>query len=450
MNYKGILVFLLIFIFQANLLFLENNIIYHKQREYESHNSFFINSSNFTNEDSWNCTWGNSHGVNGEAIAFDSSNNVYLAGERYGLEDIDPIIFLLKYNQSGTLQWNYTWKRYEDYCIGLVIDGFDNIYITGNSYNYSMGRYDIFLLKLNTSGQEEWTRIWGGNSNDVVNAITTDILGNIYLLGQTSSFGGDDELLLVKYNSFGILQWNIFWNADVRGCAILIDSSNDIYIAGIYYIHNYEDLGLTQYEIFLLKYNSDRIMQWFQKWSVNEYDRPMLIDSSLNLYIRGYTNSSKNILAKYNSSGVFLWEHILNQTSGDYEDIALDSFENVYVTGTNSINRDDSEIFIRKFNSSGILLWEKSVKGLGSGSFSCNAINLDSTDNIYITGTTYRSAFIVKNPQLGSLTPITPFSYSYTIPFPDLNWNFIILVFSIGGITLFLYKFRIRKREKLK
>jgi len=450
MNYKAKAVFLLIFIFQVNLLCIENIVIYSIQREHEIYTSFFFNSFNFTKEDSWNCTWGNNYGVNGEAIAFDSSNNVYLAGERYALEeDINSIIFLVKYNQSGVLQWNYTWKRYEDYCIGLVIDAFDNIYITGNSYNYSMGRYDIFLIKLNTSGQEEWIHIWGGNSNDVVNAITTDTLGNIYLLGQTSSFGGDDDLLLAKYNSFGILQWNLLWSADVRGSEILIDSSNDIYIAGIYYIFNYEDLGLTSYEIFLLKYNSDRVMQWLKKWSVNVYERPMLIDSSLNLYIRGYTNNNRNVLAKYNSSGVLLWQHILNQTSGHYEDIALDSFGNIYITGTNHISRTDYEIFIRKFNSSGILLWEKAVKGLCSEILWCNAINLDSTDNIYITGTAYRSAFIIKNPQLGSLTPIKPFSYSYNIPLLDWILILIILVFSICGIIAFLYKFRIRKRENL-
>ena len=177
MRNKGITIYLLIFLFQINFSFLEYKIIYNEQRDYRNKNNSSIISSNFTKEDTWNCTWDINVNEYGAAIAIDSSKNVYLAGTIDNFTARDQDIFLVKYNCSGAQQWNYTWNRYDDYCVGITIDAFDNIYVAGDSHNYSAGKYDIFLIKFNTSGQEEWTRIWGGDSNDVVNAITTDSLG---------------------------------------------------------------------------------------------------------------------------------------------------------------------------------------------------------------------------------------------------------------------------------
>ena len=254
-------------------------------------------------------------------------------------------------------------------------------------------------------------------------------------------------MLLAKYNSSGILQWIKFWNTDdgASGYAISVDSFDDIYIAGISII--FEEIGYniaTKHNIFLIKYNSMGVQQWINKWRANEYNlfSPMLLDSSVNLYITGYTNDSKNVLVKYNISGVLQWYHILNQTSGCYTDIALDSVENIYLTGVNVFCFEWTEIFIRKFNNSGILLWEGSWKEFGYAE--CNAITLDSMDNIYLTGSSEADAFIVKNPQLWPISPYTPCSQDYGV---IIDYNLIIFILGIGIISTIII---IKRKEKLK
>ena len=99
----------------------------------------------------------------GKDVATDSSGNVYVVGyangdfdgnTNIGLKDI----IIAKYNSSGTKQWSYQYgTTFYDYGTGIAIDSSDNIYITGYTQgglygNKNAGNYDIFVIKLNTSG----------------------------------------------------------------------------------------------------------------------------------------------------------------------------------------------------------------------------------------------------------------------------------------------------------
>ena len=61
-------------------------------------------------------------------IVADSLGNIYVTGQG------DGGTMLLKYNSSGDLQWNETWGLDEGY--GIVIDGLDNILLTGFYHAY--------------------------------------------------------------------------------------------------------------------------------------------------------------------------------------------------------------------------------------------------------------------------------------------------------------------------
>ena len=96
-------------------------------------------------------------------VATDSSGNVYVVGyangdfdgnTNIGLKDI----IIAKYNSSGAKQWSYQYgTTSDDYGTGIAIDSSDNIFLTGYTGgglygNTNAGSYDIFVIKLNTSG----------------------------------------------------------------------------------------------------------------------------------------------------------------------------------------------------------------------------------------------------------------------------------------------------------
>ena len=95
------------------------------------------------------------------------------------------------------------------------------------------------------------------------------------------------------------------------------------------------------------------------------------VDSSDNIYLMGYTaggldgntNSGDNdtFLVKYNSSGVKQWTQQLGSTSHEVGyGVTVDSSDNIYVTGTTyggldgNTNSGNLDIFLVKFNSDGV------------------------------------------------------------------------------------------------
>ena len=70
----------------------------------------------------------------------------------------------------------------------------------------------------------------------------------------------------------------------------------------------------------------------------------------------------------------------------------MDSSDNIYVTGSTSggldgnTNSGDSDLFLVKYNSSGVKQWTKQL-GTSSGDYG-RGVTVDSSDNIYVTGDT--------------------------------------------------------------
>ena len=137
----------------------------------------------------------------GYASACDSSGNVYVAGARGTLGTASSYRgFIIKYNSSGTLQWQY---QYNEGVLGgglynLKIDSNNNLYATG--YVGTGASTIATLLKLNTSGDIVWQRKFTGGTGYYFDP-TFDSNGNIYISGSDGT-----NSAWFKYNSSGTLQ----------------------------------------------------------------------------------------------------------------------------------------------------------------------------------------------------------------------------------------------------
>ena len=126
---------------------------------------------------------------------------------------------MVKYNSSGTKQWTkQLGSSSNDYANDVVTDSTGNAYVTGTTYggldgNTSAGNADLFVVKYNSSGTNQWTKQLGTSSTDTANGVTTDSSGNIYVAGGTyggldgNTSAGVNDLFIVKYNSSGTKQW---------------------------------------------------------------------------------------------------------------------------------------------------------------------------------------------------------------------------------------------------
>ena len=88
----------------------------------------------------------------------------------------------------------------------------NNLYLTGITDgsldgNSSSGNRDVFLIKYNSSGKKQWTKQLGTSSSDWGFGVNVDSSDDIYVAGVTdgeldgNSSSGSSDIFLVKYNS---------------------------------------------------------------------------------------------------------------------------------------------------------------------------------------------------------------------------------------------------------
>ena len=189
----------------------------------------------------WDRIWGANNTMNevGRAIAFDSSNNIYLVSQNSSnYVAFRSNIILLKYNNSGGYQWSKVWdKDYINIGWDITLDSFNNIYITGIRDLTGSGNKDLLLLKYNNTGDFQWNRTWDGSDVDYGRSIVCDSMHNIFITGYTRLLGNETDILIAKYDCHGNNLWikvKDVGDSDI-GLSISINSLGNIFIGGYLY-----------------------------------------------------------------------------------------------------------------------------------------------------------------------------------------------------------------------
>ncbi len=401
---KLIISFIVLFIIIVSFSFTKVQF-YSDNQENES-SCLDISSESFSLSYDWNMTWGNPISKTYSAIVNDSLGNLYLAGYRYNFEK-PPIqsfgnidIILEKYDNSGNILWSIIWgSNLLDYCYAITIDSDNNIYLAGAIRDIIAWDYDMYVVKFNSNGEYQWNITWGGNDYDLAYGIALDSNKDIYIVGDTESFGaGDYDLCLVKFNRNGSYQWDrtCGGQSDDYCSGIKIDSSDNIYLT----VNSAGD-------IYLLKYNNLGTLLWERVWDGGSVDnsKGLTLDFYDNIYITGYLDVvgyKKDLcLIKYNNSGYQQWNHTWGGVEDEYgEEIVVDSLNNTYVLGkTSSYGSGSGDMCLLKVNVSGGLKWnltygeEKNEAGI--------LLQLDLTEHILTISTSDYAIFWVKYNNLG-------------------------------------------------
>lgn len=113
----------------------------------------------------------------------------------------------------------------------------------------SAGDQDIYLQKIDPSGQFIWGKSFGGIGIDDLHDIAVDNSGNVYLTGffaNTMRFpgtnlpdiisNGEQDIYIIKIASNGTLQWakSIGGNDRDEGVSIDVDAQGNLYVSGVF------------------------------------------------------------------------------------------------------------------------------------------------------------------------------------------------------------------------
>ena len=159
----------------------------------------------------WNRTFGGQDSDWGYYIQQTLDHGYVIIGTTILEEDLYQDVWLLKIDNSGNEQWNRTFgKKMEPDWGVMVQQTLDEGYILiGSTSSYGSGNEDVWVIKVNNSGIEQWNKTYGGKVYEKGHSIQITSDGGYILIGTTESFGaGEFDIWLIKTDPLGIEQWN--------------------------------------------------------------------------------------------------------------------------------------------------------------------------------------------------------------------------------------------------
>lgn len=228
-------------------------------------------------------------------IKLDGSNNVYVSGHSFG-SGTDLDIATVKYNNSGVQQWVSRYNgalSFFDVPEALFVDGSNNVYVAGATYGGLATENDYVTIMINSSGTQQWARVYDGPQNEEDRAfdLVADQNQNVYVTGRSMGSGGTAEnMVTIKYDSGG----NVIWQDTYDGPASAYDDAQQMRMgaSGALYVTGYS-VGLgTNNDYLTLKYDtlSGNIL-WKARFdgpaSNSDQAFAMEIDAMESIYVTG-------------------------------------------------------------------------------------------------------------------------------------------------------------------
>jgi regulation of enolase protein 1 (concanavalin A-like superfamily) len=166
----------------------------------------------------WNRTYGGPLEDVGYGIVQTADGGYAIAGYETSLTNSTMMVWLLKTDTNGNMQWNKTYGAgLEDGAYSLCQTSDGGFIMTGFSYNNTKGGWDAFLLKTDAEGNLMWNQSYGGSIKEVGHCVEQTSDGGYIFAGYTESYGvqggniygeGAENLWVVKTDANGTEQWN--------------------------------------------------------------------------------------------------------------------------------------------------------------------------------------------------------------------------------------------------
>ena len=172
--------------------------------------------------------------------------------------------------------WNKTFGGSNDDVGTSVQQTKDGGYIiVGSTDSYGTGNDDVWLIKVDSEGNEEWNRTFGGTRNDWGESVQQTENGGYIIVGATYSYGsGEGDVWLIKTDAFGNEEWNRTFSGEAGGfqgdSGKSVQQTSD---GGYIIVGNMDNArNGTAYDIWLIKTDAFGYKEWDKIFSGKYFD----------------------------------------------------------------------------------------------------------------------------------------------------------------------------------
>jgi hypothetical protein len=163
------------------------------------------------------------------AVQQTADGGYILAGSTSSFGDGGEDVYLVKIDGNGNEQWSGTFGGKECDSGSAVLQTADGDYIVaGNTSSFGAGGGDVYLVKIDANGSEQWSGTFGGKEYDSGSAVLQTADGGYTIAGHTSSFGaGESDVYLLKVDANGDEQWSKALGGDERDQVYAMQQTSD-------------------------------------------------------------------------------------------------------------------------------------------------------------------------------------------------------------------------------
>lgn len=299
--------------------------------------------------------------------------------------------------------WSHSYGDSDDqYTDALFTDSAGNVFLVGSFYGSiniatpytSLGRRDAIVAKWDANGNPVWSKRVGFKSVDTGWAGTTDVAGNVIMVGSTGPHPGERDAFIARYAPDGTQQWIKYFIAGTDSIAyvqvVACDGTKHILVAGTFTgsinLGGNTFVGDQDHDCFVGEFDAGGNHVWSKKFhstnglevkgiAVDTNGQPALFGEFAGQIDFGggaliSASSSNLFLVKFDTNGNHLWSHRYGET-GDFGAgrMAMDPTGRIAITGRmwGNINFGGGlltpitapDIILAVFNSAGSHLWSK-------------------------------------------------------------------------------------------
>ena len=295
-----------------------------------------------------------------------SDGGYFVAGES---EDRKGI-YVVKLDGLGNVQWAKTIALGSSADVGSATQSSDGGFVVvGRIWGPeipNVDNYDMFVVKLDSSGNVQWAKTIGGNDWDAAGSIMQTSDGGFIVGGRASSFAVDDgSMFILKLDSSGNVKWAKTIGGGAYATSIIQSSDGGYAVAGFGY-------GAGRIDFYVVKLDSSGNVQWARTIGGYHEDGPFSIIQTTDggYVVAGYTESfgagDEDIyVVKLDSSGNVEWTKTIGGSGDDVAGSIIQSSDGGYIVAgfTENFGAGDGDIFVVKLDSSGNIVWAKTIGG---------------------------------------------------------------------------------------